>query len=821
MLKASGDGRIGVRGRLHAVWIVAHSGGSAAADLFDLAQRDRDPRVQAQAVRAWADLVDPLLTRHRLDAGRGDAKLAETLAAWGEGKDPRVLLEVVIALGRLRWAAAPDWLAKVLTKPDAALAHAAQQTLRRSGNWSAVLKLADRSNADPIRAIAVRALAEQYFPDVVDGLIERLGTERDPARRRQFADMLTRVYKRPGPWSYWGYRPAPRPANTVAWERTDAIGAALAKVLADPDAVVRLAVLRRMQREKIPAGLDELSRWLREEQNADRLSAALDSLRDHPAAASRDLLQVLVNDRKKPASGRLKALGLLADGLDETVQLRLLDIARALEDGPVLAEALRRLGQRPRVKSSALLLAKLDSSDAGVRAAAIEALATLRVEEAAEPLTKLLDDKDSGVRRAAAAAMGRLRVRAAVPVLLKRTRDADAGVRRCSLESLRLLREPGAVAPAVAALTDAETRSAALRYLADFGGPEQAAPIVDLARRDPSAEVLPLVLRMLTDWAARHGAKRDELERATADLQGASGVLARWSVAGPLPIATVESRAKTPATLPDKGSQWQTLFGAGTEWRVRLGPEKSADGVWLAYTDVRVPEGAAVEFLGAGSTGLRVWLNGRQVCRRDGARPFRPDSERFEATLDKGPNRIIIAIPAAQAGAEFHLRFRRKASTAEHEKLTQAALTRSGDPERGRKLFFDAGKSQCIKCHRVGDQGERIGPELTGLGNRFPRIYLIESVLQPSRTIAPGFQGVSITLKNGKVLTGVRVAETDETLTLGDTKGEKQTIRKADIDEQQPQAVSVMPEGLEKQFTVDEFVDLIAFLANLKDHRPH
>src|SRR5207245_1661823 len=101
-------------------------------------------------------------------------------------------------------------------------------------------------------------------------------------------------------------------------------------------------------------------------------------------------------------------------------------------------------------------------------------------------------------------------------------------------------------------------------------------------------------------------------------------------------------------------------------------------------------------------------------------------------------------------------------------KLTQTALKRSGDSQRGRNLFFNAVKTQCVKCHRIGDQGERIGPDLTGVGGRFPRIYLIESVLQPSRSIAPGYQTLAVNLKNGRVVTGVRVAETDVLLTLGD-----------------------------------------------------
>jgi putative membrane-bound dehydrogenase-like protein len=810
---ALGQGRVGARGRLHAVWVLARAGGpDAAGELFAFARGDSDPRVQAQAVRAWADLTDPVLTRHRLDAGPGDAELAGRLAAWAEDRDGPVLLEVVIALGRLRWPGSPAWLAKVLTRPDAALAHAAMQALRRSGNWPAVLKLLDRPGDDPVRALALRALAGQYVPEVVDGLIERLRGEGDPARRRQYADALSRVARRPGPWVYWGYRPLPRPANTVAWERTEAIDTALTEALRDPDRAVRLAVLRRMQREKVPAGLDALGRWLREEEDAERLAALLESLRDHPPAGRRDLLEAVVAGPNKPAAARLAALALFADGLDEAGEKRLLDLAGTLEDGPVLAEALRQLGERPRVDAARLLLGKLGSPDAAVRAAAVEAAAARGVAAAAGPVRQLLDDRDPGVRRAAAAAAGQLRVSGTAPVLLKLARDPDAGVRRASLESLRLLREPGAVPPAVAALADPETRRAALQVLADLGGPGQAGAMVEVARRDPSADVLPLVLHLLTDWSGRPGAKRADLDRAAAELQGASGVLARWHVAGPLAPEEAERLVATSNDAPG-----QPVFGTGTESRLRLG--SAGTGLWLAQTDLHVAERADVEFLGAGNPGLRVWLNGRAVYRRDQARPFRPDSERFAAVLEKGANRVCVLVPAAEAGPEFHLRFRRKGSSAEREKLTQAALTRAGDPERGRKLFFDAARTLCLKCHRVGDQGERIGPELTGVGGRFPRIYLIESVLEPSRTVAPEYQAVAVTLASGRVVTGVKVQETDDTLTLGDARGERQVLRKADIEEQQPQVASIMPEGLEKLLTADEFVDLIAFLASLKDNR--
>jgi putative heme-binding domain-containing protein len=209
---------------------------------------------------------------------------------------------------------------------------------------------------------------------------------------------------------------------------------------------------------------------------------------------------------------------------------------------------------------------------------------------------------------------------------------------------------------------------------------------------------------------------------------------------------------------------------------------------------------------------LQVWLAGQHVYRRDQARKYQVDSDRFAASLARGSNRLLVQVRGP--ALEFHLRFRRKSASAEHERLTQAALNRPGSPERGRKLFFDAEKTLCLKCHRLGNQGEAVGPELTGVGGRFSRIYLVESILEPSRTIAPSFGTLVLTLKNGKTLTGVKVMETETMITLADNQGQKQVLAKADIEEQQQSLLSTMPEGLEKRVSADEFVDLIAFLAS-------
>jgi hypothetical protein len=293
-------------GRLHAAWVMAHVGGLAGIpDLLTLARSDADPRVRAQAVRAIADLRDPLLSPQSSHPQSGDSDLARRLSELAINQDPRVVLEIVVALGRLHWSGTPAWLRDHLQDPDAALTHAALQALRRSDNWPAVLMLLDEPDQRPMHRIALGALADRADSLIVDGLIDRLRAAADsPARRRRFADALSRVHKKPGPWTYWGFRPAPRPINFVSWERTAAIEKVLDGVLADPDRDVRAAILQRMQREQIPIRLAALRGWLHEERSPARLKVILDAAGKFSADETRDLLEDVVGQSAYPLTIR-------------------------------------------------------------------------------------------------------------------------------------------------------------------------------------------------------------------------------------------------------------------------------------------------------------------------------------------------------------------------------------------------------------------------------------------------------------------------------------------------------------------------------------
>jgi putative heme-binding domain-containing protein len=282
--------------------------------------------------------------------------------------------------------------------------------------------------------------------------------------------------------------------------------------------------------------------------------------------------------------------------------------------------------------------------------------------------------------------------------------------------------------------------------------------------------------------------------------------------------ATLNRRVTVPGHAPEPlagvNSRWQTQLATGTESPLRFGPDKGSNGTaaWLALTDLDVPEVTAGQFLVSGDCELRIWLNGHLIHQSNTARALAPASSQLDASLEKGTNRLVVEV-VSSGTAEFHVRFRRKSSSVDRERLMRMALTSSGDAVRGRNFFFDIGKSQCLTCHRIGDRGERIGPELTGVGGRFSRVFIVDSILEPGRTIAPSFATVMVVLKDGRVLTGVHAAETELTLTLADQQGQKHVLAKSSIEEQRPQSQSTMPEGLEKRFTPAEFVDLIEFLA--------
>jgi putative heme-binding domain-containing protein len=123
-----------------------------------------------------------------------------------------------------------------------------------------------------------------------------------------------------------------------------------------------------------------------------------------------------------------------------------------------------------------------------------------------------------------------------------------------------------------------------------------------------------------------------------------------------------------------------------------------------------------------------------------------------------------------------------------------------------------------VQCHAVGARGtSTIGPNLAGLALTYDRTELIRSVLEPSSRIAPGHQSVVVATRDGKVMTGVIRAETDQVVELADSEAKITRIPKAEITHRRSSDVSIMPAKTAESLSPQEFADLIGYLASLKD----
>jgi len=133
-----------------------------------------------------------------------------------------------------------------------------------------------------------------------------------------------------------------------------------------------------------------------------------------------------------------------------------------------------------------------------------------------------------------------------------------------------------------------------------------------------------------------------------------------------------------------------------------------------------------------------------------------------------------------------------------------------GDWARGKKLFFSE-QPGCYKCHQVGGQGGKIGPDLSIL---IARDYasVLKDIQEPSAAINPDYVASIITLKNGDIQTGVILSETAGRIVLGQVGGQSLEISKSDIVERKTSKVSLMPEGLLKGLSGQQQKDLLTFL---------
>ncbi|MGZ8939410.1 MAG: c-type cytochrome, partial [Limisphaerales bacterium] len=148
--------------------------------------------------------------------------------------------------------------------------------------------------------------------------------------------------------------------------------------------------------------------------------------------------------------------------------------------------------------------------------------------------------------------------------------------------------------------------------------------------------------------------------------------------------------------------------------------------------------------------------------------------------------------------------------TADREEIVQKLLPlakQSGDPVHGKEVYAN----NCAVCHVFNGQGGKVGPDLTGIGAR-DRSEILAEILDPNRSVEANYQLWTVNTRDGETYAGRLESETQTTVEILDTAGQKHVIQRKDIATLQSSATSIMPIGFEA-LPADDLKALLAFLA--------
>lgn len=615
------------------------------------------------------------------------------------------------------------------------------------------------------------------------------GAGRDLAVRAAALRTLAVLARVPPPWdgTWWSIAPARQthPARSEAWSGSSVALAAIEQALAAADPAVRAAAIEAAALASDP-----------------RLAPALRALTatESDPRARRALLAALAPIGQAEDAAWFASCALTGSDLEE--RLDALRLGASFAPG-VLSQAALELARNDstpeRLMVAALEHCSASATDAKELRPALFEIASRRIAHV-----------DDDVRRAACALAAASDGERAVDLLTRRLDDAPVR------------------ATAFLALCDlADTRSADLFAQ---GLIDEDATLRSASRR--------AILRIQEALLARYEARvvaGDLDRRVIAELQriySGQQPLLEWDIVGPIAASTPEAKSSQP---PDRtmlealpGVRVQRVVSARDDGfidlRATLGDKP--DQVAYAFARVSATRERDVEFFAGSDDQLRVWLEGAQIHDYDGARAFTARSDRFEGHLRAGENAFALRIgqiggdwgfaltvPTEGQGPLFQAAVAPEFSDADYARF---AAANPGDASRGSVVARDANRTLCLRCHVIDGQGQQVGPELTGLGARYTRDEIVKSILEPSARLAEGYAAVLLLTTDDRLHVGQLRSDTPKGVTLVDSSGTAFDVPRDEIAELRPSTQSIMPEGLCRTMSREEFADLIAWLCSLR-----
>ena len=184
------------------------------------------------------------------------------------------------------------------------------------------------------------------------------------------------------------------------------------------------------------------------------------------------------------------------------------------------------------------------------------------------------------------------------------------------------------------------------------------------------------------------------------------------------------------------------------------------------------------------------------------------DDERVAlGELLKPPMEVVAGGPAADGPPRKFVKSWAMADLT--PKLAQLTAGRSF--ASGKAAYDSLG---CAKCHRFNGEGGGSGPDISGVGNRFQPIDLLEAIVLPSKIISDQYQATEIITKKKDVHVGTIHEENDQQVVIPPSplSTVTETVKKDDINIRRPSKISIMPSGLIDVLKEDEVLDLLAYL---------
>jgi putative membrane-bound dehydrogenase-like protein len=813
-----------VTARRHLVWVMSSVAPREAAKWAFGFWWNQSVEVRAEVLRMLSEIDVSQLPEKTEENNPGRDALREMVKdSLKDERDATLRLNAAIACRPLLDAGlAEDLLVRLVHEPDRFVRLTIVNSLRKA-NWK---QLSSRLTPEvlrleiPERAALFQGLFAETFEDSVVTMLAQWYSTPIASTRQVAIQTLARNYKDRKPYAgtWWGTQPArnPPPKREVAWEGTPTVRDAVVKALGDPAAEVRKAAVAALVEWADPETLPPLRTRFAAEKDAGNRLDLVRAVAGMKSPAAADFLAGVLGDRSFSRELREAALAGLPGTKAANADEALAKIATADEPVELRGLALRTLGE---MKSSRARLA-CDACLKSTRSpqiveAAMKALASLGDSTAGPLVLPELANETAGVRKAAIETAAALKLRAAVLELLRLSRDKET-----EFEALT----------ALAAMPDARALSA---YLTGLGSKNTT---LRTACRNALVGIREAAAPTLEELA-----KRNELPPGVIselrEVYGSYAPVTNWKLIGPF-----EGREKSypPETEQrfgaiydgvEKKVRWRDAHVDPKTGRVnlvgRFSPSENVCAYGFAEINSDRDRDARLR-IGSDDT-FTVWLNGAKVYEFTESRGWAPDQATVPVHLSKGTNRLLVKCGnyggpwefsvAVSGDVDRYAFLHGGPAKFDLDAFRKHARQSPGDAGHGQKLFLDVKGLACVKCHAVGGQGGLVGPDLAGIGLKYNREDLMTSILEPSKVIAQGYETVNVYTKSGKTLIGVFKGETADAIRLADAEGKEHVVPKSDIEEKNFSPVSVMPNGLSDGMTLQDFADVIAFLEARKEKK--